>query len=629
MHTTTPLLMCTLPCVRVAADDAARAHSATLADAGIGLLICDEGHRLKATGGNATIDALRRIGKARRVILTGTPMQNDLKEFWALADFVAHGELGSLASFSQTVAAPIDAGRQPGASAAACEAAEAATARLRTLSESFVHRRDASVLATILPPRSELALFCRLSPNQHAAYAAAAQAAADGAGDQHVFAAISQLRRIISAPDELPTDFSLGDASPDEQRADKLALLLQLLEPLHASGEKVVVCSGFGYSLDRIEAAVRLRGWGVCRLDGSTPRERRQELVDRFNRVPRAPVGSADASESPFVFLLSTRAGGVGFNLVGASRLVLYDPDWNPSMDVQAMARVYRQGQTRPVVIWRLFGAGTVEERMYMRQLFKSELNAALADGGDEGAPSTEGSAAELRQSFGSAELRQLFEYDGSNGCLTLHELLRGAPERAAAMSADDVWRDALPDEVLRTAATADPVVRQALLYAVDTNVLEQLCDETDARHRAAVADDEDELDETSEHVARSTNQRGNERISAAHKAAGRRCGAHSVISDDEEEEIEYEMDQADRAFIVDDDDSDELVEGGEGGEDEDEDEDDKAKHDDSDEEEDTSGVAELEMVMESDDDSAARRPVSTMPEYKRKRGVIVDSDED
>ena len=326
--------------------EAARTHCAALEKAGIGLLICDEGHRLKATGGNQTIDALLRIGRARRVILTGTPLQNNLHEFWALGEFVAPGELGPLSSFSHDIAAPIDAGRQPGASGAACGAAEAATARLRSLSEAFVHRRDASVLSTILPPRTELALFARLSPAQSAAYALAARWQ-DGETGKHVLGALTELRKIASMYD---------GGGPHNA---KLNLLMRLLVPLHAAGEKVVVCSGFGGSLDLIEAAVRARGWGVERLDGTTKVDLRQSLVNRFNTVPGGrglgcedgcgddvhgeDGASSDSPPPPFLFLLSTRAGGSGFNLVGASRLILYDPDWNPAMDTQAMGRVYRQ----------------------------------------------------------------------------------------------------------------------------------------------------------------------------------------------------------------------------------------------------------------------------------------------
>ena len=116
-------------------------------------------------------------------------------------------------------------------------------------------------------------------------------------------------------------------------------------------------------TLDACARECESRGWPAARLDGSTPAGERQGLVNAFNR-PRSDA---------FVFLLSTRAGGCGLNLVGASRLLLLDPDWNPAADEQAMARVWRDGQTRPVHVYRLLGAGTVDEKIFMRQLGKHQ----------------------------------------------------------------------------------------------------------------------------------------------------------------------------------------------------------------------------------------------------------------
>ena len=252
--------------------EAARSHCSVLERAGIGLLVCDEGHRLKNTGGNQTIDALHRIGKARRVILTGTPLQNELSEFWALCDFCARGELGPLHSFKSQIAAPIDAGRQPGASPSACAAAEVAKAKLQRLTERFVHRKDADVLSTVLLPRTEIAIFARLTEAQRTMYSAVAKAGG------HPFATIRKLLRVCShgddGDDEVETS-GLPPPSPPQPHltadASKLALLMRLLEPLHASGERVVVCSTFRKSLDLIECAVRSNGWGCSRLDGTTP----------------------------------------------------------------------------------------------------------------------------------------------------------------------------------------------------------------------------------------------------------------------------------------------------------------------------------------------------------------------
>ena len=526
--------------------EAARAHVDTLEKASIGLLICDEGHRLKASGGNRTIDALNRIGCQRRVILTGTPLQNDLGELWALIHFVAPGELGALPSFLRSIASPIDAGRQPGASEAEREAAEEATARLRLLSEPLIHRRDASVLASILPPRTEITIFCTLSEEARAAYVSTATRTSAGA-DGHQLAAITELRRICSHAEPHGGDGCEGS---------KLRLLLDLLRRVQPSGERVVVCSTFNASLDAIERAVSACGWGVARLDGSTPVDRRQSIVDRFNRggVGSEAVGSA----APFVFLLATRAGGAGFNLAGASRLVLFDPDWNPAMDIQAMGRIYRQGQAQPVVIWRLLAAGTIEEKIYMRQLFKAELTAALSSEGqtsgrkaeiqgcadaaaEAGGGGDDAGADEIRQSFSTLELRKLFGSAAVGTCTTLHALLRDQPSREAAEA--DTWRHALSDPVLSSAIDGDGGVRQAVTYAADVGLLDQLRDERNerraARRAAGCSDDEDEdEDEDAEAEAEEALEGAEEEMDSEDRAF--------IVSDGEEiEEAEEKVDES------------------------------------------------------------------------------------
>eukprot|EP00965_Chrysotila_dentata_P180945 5972706-Pleurochrysis_carterae.AAC.3 len=118
---------------------------------------------------------------------------------------------------------------------------------------------------------------------------------------------------------------------------------MRLLVDAHAAGDRVVICAQFQHSLNLLEKAIGDAGWGCLRVDGKVGADKRQELVDAFNS-PRS---------RDFAFLLSTRAGGTGFNLVSANRLVIYDPDWNPAADEQAMARVFRDGQRRAVTIWR------------------------------------------------------------------------------------------------------------------------------------------------------------------------------------------------------------------------------------------------------------------------------------
>ena len=130
-------------------------------------------------------------------------------------------------------------------------------------------------------------------------------------------------------------------------------------------------------TLDLIERMCAGNAWVTLRLDGSTDVAARTGLVDRFNRPPMA--GHEDSA--PFVFLLSSKAGGVGLNLIGGNRLVMYDCDWNPATDRQAMARVWRTGQKKDVTIYRFFAAGTIDEKILQRQMLKEGVAEQLVGG--------------------------------------------------------------------------------------------------------------------------------------------------------------------------------------------------------------------------------------------------------
>lgn len=138
------------------------------------------------------------------------------------------------------------------------------------------------------------------------------------------------------------------------------------------------------------------------RLDGKTPQSKRQNLVDLFN----------SKHDKRMVFLLSSKAGGVGLNLVGGNVVILYDIDWNPANDQQAMARVWRDGQRKSVVIYRLLTAGTIEEKIFQRQTRKQGLSTCVVDKGEE------------QCSFTQAELKDIFSYDFET-VSTTHQLLK------------------------------------------------------------------------------------------------------------------------------------------------------------------------------------------------------------
>jgi len=152
----------------------------------------------------------------------------------------------------------------------------------------------------------------------------------------------------------------------------KMQVLLPLLMHWRRRQRKVLIFSRSTRLLDILDACFWQQGWSpqVLRLDGSTATAQRQRLVDEFN-----------TSSTRGIFLISTRAGGVGLNLTGASVVVIFDPDWNPFSDLQAQDRSFRIGQTRVVEVYRLLGAGTIEEQVYVRQVWKQQLAASAIDG--------------------------------------------------------------------------------------------------------------------------------------------------------------------------------------------------------------------------------------------------------
>ena len=156
-----------------------------------------------------------------------------------------------------------------------------------------------------------------------------------------------------------------------------------------AGNERIVVVSNYTQTLDMISNLGLTRGWPAVRLDGSTNVAKRQKMVDVFN----------DPTSVSFAFLLSSKAGGCGINLIGANRLVLFDPDWNPAVDKQAAARVWREGQKRRCFIYRFVSTGTIEEKIFMRQLSKEGLQSIVDD-------------KEEVNSLSSKDLRQLFRFD-------------------------------------------------------------------------------------------------------------------------------------------------------------------------------------------------------------------------
>ena len=409
------------------------------ANESVGLLICDEGHRLKNAKGNKTIQALRGFKTNRIVLLTGTPVQNKLLEFFAMADFCNCGVLGDIEKFKTVFQSAIDKGRDKNASTSTKKLGEVRSKKLAELTSFFVLRRTSEVNQKYLPARHEIAVFCKLTTIQMQMYRSVVMGPdvsrfrmgrkmREGS-DANPLPVISSLTQICNHPELLrgsvkkyledarqiyenvantaeSRDESAVSASTSKNIIDpfmsgKLGVLVALLNQSRKLPEKdrFVVVSNYTKTLDIIELICNKEGWQFCRLDGSTNNSLRQPIVDKFN-----------ASESKdFVFLLSSKAGGCGLNLIGANRIVLFDPAWNPATDRQAMARVWRDGQLKQVYIYRMFSTGTVEERIFQRQILKEEVARAVVDRGDEKGKGSSLHDADNGHHFSPEELKKLF----------------------------------------------------------------------------------------------------------------------------------------------------------------------------------------------------------------------------
>ncbi|PKX93818.1 DEAD/DEAH box helicase [Aspergillus novofumigatus IBT 16806] len=390
--------------------------------AGVDIIIADEGHRLK-TLQNKSGQAIQSLNATKRIILSGTPIQNDLKEFFAAVDLVNPGILGNFKAFVREFEGPIVKSRQPEATKKEIEKGEARNEELRELTSKFMLRRTADVLAKYLPPKTEYVLFCNPTSTQANIYknvlASPVFQCAIG-NSENALQLITILKKLCNSPSllspktgvEKPSETItalLSSLPPNLLRhfspscSAKIRVLDQLLHNLRTStSEKIVLVSNYTATLNLLANLLTSLSLPFLRLDGSTPAQKRQALVEDFNRLP---------PNLCFAFLLSAKAGGTGLNLIGASRLVLFDVDWNPATDVQAMARIHRDGQKRHCRIYRVLLKGSLEEKIWQRQVTKIGLADSVME--------HKNSVAQ----FSRDELKDLFRLDEASRCQT-HELL-------------------------------------------------------------------------------------------------------------------------------------------------------------------------------------------------------------
>jgi len=409
----------TRPCL-IVSYETLRMYVQELAGMPIGLMLCDEGHRLK-NGESQTFEALNSLNVKKRVILSGTPIQNDLSEYFALLNFANPGYLGTRLEFRKQYEIPILRGRDSEGTEADVQKGTERLNELLTKVNKFIIRRSNDILSKYLPVKYEHVVFCNLAPFQLDLYnyfirSPEIQKLLRGKGSQPL-KAIGLLKKLcnhpdlLNLPDDLPgcEEFYPEDYVPKDARgrdrdikpwySGKMSVLDRMLARIRQdTNDKIVLISNYTQTLDIFEQLCRNRRYGCLRLDGTMNVNKRQKLVEKFN----------DPAGEEFVFLLSSKAGGCGLNLIGANRLVLFDPDWNPAADQQALARVWRDGQKKDCFVYRFIATGTIEEKIFQRQSHKQSLSSCVVD-----------SAEDVERHFSADSLRELFLYNAKTRCDT------------------------------------------------------------------------------------------------------------------------------------------------------------------------------------------------------------------
>ncbi|MDI3422064.1 DEAD/DEAH box helicase [Streptomyces luteolus] len=341
-----------------------RLDAAQLAGFAWGMVVADEAQHVKNPF-SATAKELRGIRAHARVALTGTPVENNLSELWAILDWTTPGLLGRLGTFRSRYAKAVEGGGDP-----------AAAERLARLVRPFLLRRRKSDpgIAPELPPKTETDRAVSLTKEQTGLYEAvvretmAAITAADGMERRGLIVKLlTGLKQICNHPAQY-----LKEERPRVPgRSGKLELLDELLDTILAEDASVLVFTQYVRMARLIEGHLAGRGVPSQFLHGGTPVAERERMVERFQ-----------AGEVP-VFLLSLKAAGTGLNLTRAEHVVHYDRWWNPAVEAQATDRAYRIGQTQPVQVHRLIAEGTIEDRIAAMLERKRELADAVLGSGE------------------------------------------------------------------------------------------------------------------------------------------------------------------------------------------------------------------------------------------------------
>eukprot|EP00457_Paulinella_chromatophora_P001293 gb/GEZN01001295.1/.p1 GENE.gb/GEZN01001295.1/~~gb/GEZN01001295.1/.p1 ORF type:complete len:990 (+),score=179.76 gb/GEZN01001295.1/:92-2971(+) len=345
-------------------------------------IVVDEAHRMKNENSLLSL-TLRGCPSRNRLLLTGTPLQNNLHELWALLNFLLPDIFADSQEFDQLfVTAEAKANDDDSKTEQDKEKENNAMNTLTMILRPFMLRRLKTDVETSLPPKKEMIVMVPVVPLQGRVYKGIVEK--NVTAIQALAGSKSQLLNIVMQLRKAAIHPYLFDGVEDRSlsahgehlitNSGKVLVLDKLLKKLKAQNSRVLIFSQMTRVLDILEDYCLIRRHKYCRLDGGTSTVDREKMMEDFN----AP------GSDKFVFLLSTRAGGLGINLYTADIVVLFDSDWNPQMDLQAQDRAHRIGQKKPVFVYRFVSEGTIEEKIIERAAVKLRLDAMVIQSGKQ-----------------------------------------------------------------------------------------------------------------------------------------------------------------------------------------------------------------------------------------------------
>lgn len=346
--------------------------------------IVDEGHRMKNAASKFAKTLSSQYETKYRLLLTGTPLMNDLSELWALLNFLLPAIFNSVDTFDQWFNKPFSQFGSSNEDETNCLSNEERMFiihRLHELLRPFMLRRVKSEVLDQLPEKVEKILRCELSSWQKELYKQISKkAVADVGGASFVDPQpasrglnniVMQLRKVCNHPYLFsPQGYHINENI--FRSSGKVELLDRMLPKLKFAGHRVLMFTQMTAVMTIMEDYFAYRGYSSLRLDGSTPAEEREKRMYKFN-APDSPY---------FIFLLSTRAGGLGLNLTAANTVIIFDSDWNPMMDLQAQDRAHRIGQRSDVSVFRLITYSPVEEKILSRATEKLNMSELVVEAG-------------------------------------------------------------------------------------------------------------------------------------------------------------------------------------------------------------------------------------------------------